>query len=83
MLPSPLEMLIGLAIGLAIAELCNTKGALGFKTSPACAADTSCRCYDNGTKLIGIIIIYLVIGVLLAWGGPKLLSMLKSNNDAN
>jgi hypothetical protein len=65
-------MLIGVLLGLGVAELFLMKGWPPFET-PAKCDSTSCRCLERGQYAVGLIAIFIVVGVLIAWFVPGLL----------
>ena len=84
-MPSPLTMLIGVLLGLALAQVSMMYGMMGFSTITSKAAcgdkdkDTldHCKCYNKDTNLLFKVFTCIVIGVALAWAAPMILKSFK------
>lgn len=89
-MPSPLTILIGVALGLAISELFIRYGMMGFGTvqaPSACASDdqhkdlAKCACFED-KNVIRRVAFYVLIGVAVAAVVPMILAkMRKTDGD--
>ena len=76
-------MLIGVLLGLAIAQVFMMYGMMGFSTitSKAACGDKDaldhCKCYPKDTNLLIKVFTCIVIGVALAWAAPMILKSFK------